>query len=275
MKRKIIALFILVMYIAGACFVLYPQAMDFVVKQKQSKAAESFEKQQEHDALYEEMRVYNASLVESGQSGLSDAWTDIEISGKLETAGFEEGMVGVLDIEAMDVTIPLYFGADEQSLYKGAAILADTSFPIGGENTNCVIAAHRGGYEGTAMFRDIEVLKEGDMVTITNAWETLEYEVAGHIVIEPDDLNAIRIIPGADMVTLVTCHPYGSNSQRYVVYCKRKDSTAAVTLPEGEAYVSSDEQIKQEDFVTMIGNGGIVIMGIVVVILVVRLCKKQ
>ena len=118
-------------------------------------------------------------------------------------------------------------------------------------------------------------VKEGDIVTITNAWETLEYEVAGHIVIEPDDLNAIRIIPGADMVTLVTCHPYGSNSQRYVVYCKRKDSTAVVILPEGEAYVTSNEQIEQEDFVTMIGNGGIVIMGIVVVILVVRLCRKQ
>ena len=274
MKHKFLAVFIVLIYVVSACFVLYPQVTDFMVKQKQSKAVESFAQNQEYDDLYQEMAAYNQSLIDSGQAGISDAWTDTAMTGILETAGFEEGMVGVLSIEAMDVTIPLYFGADEMSLYKGAAILADTSFPIGGESTNSVIAAHRGGYEGTAMFRDIEVLQAGDVVSIINPWETLEYEVVGHIVIEPDDLSAIRIIPGVDMVTLVTCHPYGSNSQRYVVYCKRKDSTVEVILPEGEPYVSSSEEIAEENLVTMIGNGGIAVMGIAVVILVVKLCRK-
>lgn len=274
MKHKLMAVFILIIYVVGACFVLYPQVTDFLMKQKQSKAAESFEHGQEPDDLYERMAEYNQSLIENGQAGLSDAWTDEEMSGILETSGFTDDMVGILSIDAMDVTIPLYFGADEESLYKGAAILADTSFPIGGESTNCVIAAHRGGYEGTAMFRDIEVLQAGDVITITNPWEVLEYEVVGHIVIEPNQLSAIKIIPGADMVTLVTCHPYGDNTQRYVVYCQRRGSDDPVSLPEGEMYVSSEDMIAKEGFVTMIGNGGIAILGIAVVILVVKLIRS-
>ena len=274
MKRRLMAVLILMLYVVGACIVLYPQVNRFVVKQKQNKAVDNFEHEQKQDALYDEMRAYNQLLVENGQSGLSDAWTDTEMSGILETAGFEEGMVGILSIDAMDVTIPLYFGADEMSLYKGAAILADTSFPIGGESTNCVIAGHRGGYNGQAVFRNIEVLKPGDVVTVTNAWETLEYEVVKSIVIMPDDIDAIKIIPGEDMLTLVTCHPYGSNMQRYVVYCKRKGTLDAVTLPEGEAFVSSDDSITKENFVTKVGNGGIALMGIAVIILVVKLCRK-
>ena len=274
MKRKLMAIFILIIYVIGAGIVLYPQMNRFVLKQKQNKAIDNFAHEQKYDALYDEMTAYNQALIENGQSGLSDAWTDTEMSGILETAGFEEGMVGILSIDAMDVTIPLYFGADEMSLYKGAAILADTSFPIGGESTNCVIAGHRGGYNGQAVFRDIEVLQIGDVVSVTNPWETLEYEVVGHIVIEPDDLTAIKIIPGADMLTLVTCHPYGDNSQRYVVYCKRKGNTEQIVLPEGEDYVSSDDSITKENFLTMIGNAGIAVMGIAVIIFVVKLCRK-
>lgn len=274
MKHKLMVVFILIIYVVGACFVLYPQVTDFLMKQKQSKAVESFEHEQEPDDLYERMSEYNQSLIENGQAGLSDAWTDAEMSGILETSGFTDDMVGILSIDAMDVTIPLYFGADEESLYKGAAILADTSFPIGGESTNCVIAAHRGGYEGTAMFRDIEVLQTGDVISITNPWEVLEYEVVGHIVIEPNQLSAIKIIPGADMVTLVTCHPYGDNTQRYVVYCQRRGSEEPVFLPEGEMYVSSEDMIAKEDFASMIGNGGIAILGIAVVILVVKLIRS-
>ena len=274
MKRKLMAIFILIIYVIGAGIVLYPQMNRFVLKQKQNKAIDNFAHEQKYDALYDEMTAYNQALIENGQSGLSDAWTDTEMSGILETAGFEEGMVGILSIDAMDVTIPLYFGADEMSLYKGAAILADTSFPIGGESTNCVIAGHRGGYNGQAVFRDIEVLKPGDIVSLTNSWETLEYEVIKSIVIMPDDIDAIKIIPGEDMLTLVTCHPYGDSSQRYVVYCKCKGSAETVELPEGENFYSSNDLITKEDFVTMIGNCGIAVMGMAVIILVVKLYRK-
>lgn len=93
--------------------------------------------------------------------------------------------------------------------------------PIGGTNTNCVLAGHRGWY-GALFFRHIELLEIGDVVLITNLWETLRYTVSEIKVIEPDAIDEILIQPGRDLVTLLTCHPYGSGGRyRYVVYCER------------------------------------------------------
>ena len=149
-------------------------------------------------------------------------------------------MIGYIKIDAMNIEVPLYIGANEENLRKAAVVLSQTSMPIGGENTNCVIAAHRGGYNGQAMFRDIEVLKQGDIIEITNLWETLQYEVAKCIVITPDDIDAVKIIPGQDMVTLVTCHPYGNNYQRYVVYCTRVQDDGAA---DGKALTQAAQEI--------------------------------
>lgn len=273
MKRKILVILIFLIYAVGVGFVLYPQVADVVVKQKQSKAVKSFEHKETRDSVYEEMVSYNQSLIQNGQAGLSDAWIDTEMSSFLETSGYEEGMVGVLNIDAMDVSLPLYIGADEENLMKGAAVLANTSMPIGGESTNCVIAGHRGGYNGQAVFRDIEVLQAGDVVTVTNAWETLEYEVVKSIVIMPDDIDAIKIIPGADMLTLVTCHPYGDNTQRYVVYCTRRGSDSSVMteeMEEGIPYTTSVNDIALERNLFRIGTGAAVVVFVILAAILIR-----
>lgn len=170
------------------------------------------------------MQAYNERIFREGQTGMTDAWSDVDTSFDFEGTGLADEMAGYITIPAMDVELPLYIGAGAEHLEKGAAVLAQTSMPIGGENTNCVIAAHR-GYGGKAMFREIERLVPGDRVEITNLWETLSYEVVKCIVIYPDDTDAVKIIPGEDMVTLVTCHPYTENYQRYVVYCVRTDGS--------------------------------------------------
>lgn len=93
---------------------------------------------------------------------------------------------------------------------------------IGGVNTNCVIAGHRGWY-GADYFRHIDRLQAGDMVTVTNLWETLTYTVVDIQIIQPDQVNRIKIQPGRDLLTLITCHPYASGGrQRLVVYCERR-----------------------------------------------------
>ncbi len=273
MKRKILVILIFLIYAVGVGFVLYPQIADVVVKQKQSKAVKSFEHKETRDSVYEEMVSYNQSLIQNGQAGLSDAWIDTEMSLFLKTSGYEEGMVGVLNIDAMGVSLPLYIGADEENLMKGAAVLANTSMPIGGESTNCVIAGHRGGYNGQAVFRDIEVLQAGDVVTVTNAWETLEYEVVKSIVIMPDDIEAIKIIPGADMLTLVTCHPYGDNTQRYVVYCTRRGSDAEIItneVEEGIPYTASSGDIELERNLFRIGTGAAVVVFVILAAILIR-----
>ena len=101
--------------------------------------------------------------------------------------------------------------------------MSQTSLPIGGIDTNCVIAGHR-GYSGASYFRYIEKLSVGDSVTITNLWESLHYRVSEIKIIDPYDVDEILIQEGRELITLLTCHPYASGGrQRYVVYCERVD----------------------------------------------------
>ena len=86
-----------------------------------------------------------------------------------DTAGLPDDMIGYITIDAMDEEMPLYIGANKENMSKGAVVMGQTSMPVGGENTNCVIAAHR-GYRGIPMFQYIEVLQPGDKVEITNLW---------------------------------------------------------------------------------------------------------
>ena len=160
-----------------------------------------------HQDLREAMEAYNLQLSQD-QSGL-DSVDSYEAPGlNLEDYGLgADDAVGYVEIPAMDVTLPLYLGASRAHMNDGAAVLGQTSMPIGGIATNCVIAAHR-GWNGKAMFRDVELLQEGDLVYLTNLWETLTYQVTGISIIWPDEVEAVAIQPSQDMVTLLTCHPY-------------------------------------------------------------------
>ena len=173
-----------------------------------------------HQDLREAMEAYNLQLSQD-QSGL-DSVDSYEAPGlNLEDYGLgADDAVGYVEIPAMDVTLPLYLGASRAHMNDGAAVLGQTSMPIGGIATNCVIAAHR-GWNGKAMFRDVELLQEGDLVYLTNLWETLTYQVTGISIIWPDEVEAVAIQPGQDMVTLLTCHPYIVGTYRYLVYCQR------------------------------------------------------
>ena len=102
-------------------------------------------------------------------------------------------------------------------------MLGNTSAPTGGDNTNCIIAGHR-GWKGADYFRHIDRLQVGDTVTLTNLWETLTYTVADIQIIQPHEVDKIKIQQGRDLLTLLTCHPYASGGrQRYVVYCERTE----------------------------------------------------
>lgn len=171
--------------------------------------------------LWKQMKEYNRKICEEKQSGLCDVWTYENPSFELTEYGLQEDVFGVITIPKMELQMPLYLGANWQHMADGAALLSQTSIPIGGENTNSVIAGHRGWY-GSPYFREILKLEIGDKVYIRNLWQKLEYQVSEIQIIEPDDVDAIHIQEGRDMITLLTCHPYASGGQqRYLVMCDR------------------------------------------------------
>lgn len=175
----------------------------------------------EHEGLWNAMCVYNEDLWERKQESLSDPWSYEQPSFQLGEYGLNEEVFAVIQIPRLELVMPIYLGATEKHLTMGAAHLSQTSLPIGGENTNCVIAGHR-GWKGSAYFRDIPKLQPGDEVLITNLWGELSYTVTATKVIAPNEIDEILIQQGRDMVTLITCYklPNG-RKDRFLVFCDR------------------------------------------------------
>lgn len=135
--------------------------------------------------------------------------------------GFPDEKFGLIIIPKIDLEMPLFLGASEENMAAGAAVLSQTSIPIGGDSTNAVIAGHR-GWNGYPYFLDIEKLEVGDQIHIVNVWGELIYEVSEIKIVNPNDVSAILIQPGRDLITLLTCHPPNTGGRyRYLVYCER------------------------------------------------------
>lgn len=296
MKRVIFTTLAVLLFLAGASLLLYPHARSLMSEYENGQEISRFQDEKlrieqgsgqegstgtDYGGLLQQMQEYNASIYENGQSGLVDAWSYEQNPFDFQASGLPDDMVGYITIDAMDLRMPLYVGASRENMLKGAVVLGQTSMPIGEENTNCVIAAHRGN-GGIPMFREIEVLQEGDKVEITNLWETIEYQVEKCIVIEPDDVDAVKILPGEDMVTLITCHPYPQNYQRYVVYCRRAgegqadgDEELQARLGDGLPYESSAKDIRTEQMLNLIALGGLLTVFLLAVIFLFTRRKKK
>lgn len=245
----LIALMLLV-FAAGLAFLLYPSLWGAAVDREISLNAQSFlnrdatapitpevivtidsptesEETRDYPELWADMVRYNETIYTQGQAGLSCEYDYQKPSFRLSDYGLGDEVFGVISIPAMELEMPIFLGATEQHMVDGAAHLSQTSLPIGGENTNCIIAGHR-GYNGASYFRYINKLKVGDAVYITNLWERLTYRVCEIKIIDPHDVTEILIQPGRELLTLLTCHPYASGGrQRYVVYCERLESPEA------------------------------------------------
>lgn len=190
--------------------------------------AEPPEPERAYPELYAAMQDYNAEIYAGGQSGLTDPFAYEEAPLDLAAYGYDDDVLAVLWIPRLNLELPVYLGASRENLAKGAALLGQTSMPLGGENTNTVIAAHR-GYYGAEMLRNVQQIQIGDKITMTTPWDTLVYRVCELKIIQPDDINAVLIQPGRDLLTLTTCHPYTQNTQRYLVIAERDPDAAATT----------------------------------------------
>lgn len=176
---------------------------------------------EQYSQLWLDMKAYNEAIFREGQKGLSDPSAYEDVCFRLSDYGLDSEVFGVLSIPKLNLQMPIYMGATKENMAAGAAVMGQTSLPIGGSDTNCVLAGHR-GWNGAAYFLYINQLEPGDTVTVTNLWETLNYQVKETRIIDPNDVEAILIQPGHELLTLLTCHPPASGGkQRYLVFCER------------------------------------------------------
>lgn len=267
MKRNLMNILGIILIGIGTFVFLSPVFSSYKQQKNADQEIEAFEKAKkvpkEKDPLYKEAIQYNQKIYTEGQKNLKDVWSyrtsPIELKDSKSNFGY-------IKIKKMDVKLPLYLGATLENMRKGAAIMGETSLPLGTKNSNCVIAAHR-GYEGIPYFREIERLKVGDRVIIKNPWEKLTYRVEEIKIIQPDDSDQIKIQKGKDMVTLLTCHPYRSHGKyRYVVYCIRDHGQKIVEKKNSTIkdmhFQSSELDIRREKIVRYVGLMLLIFFGI-------------
>lgn len=128
--------------------------------------------------------------------------------------------MGTIEIPSIKVKLPVYHGESEDVLKKGAAHLEKTSFPIGGIDTRACVSAHS-GYPSQKFFDDIDELISDDIIYIKILNQKLTYKVFDKEVVEPDDITKLKVEHGKELLTLITCYPYGINSHRLLVHAKR------------------------------------------------------
>ena len=223
--RKTSLLLAALLAVAGIYVMLWPVLTGHRLQADTDATVQSFLEERKPEQQYPELlaalQEYNRQLYAEKQCNLTDLEACEESAADLIAYGIEDEIIGVLEIPAMELTMPAYLGASDAHLAAGAAVLGNTSAPIGGDNTNCVIAGHR-GWRGADYFRHIDKLAVGDTVRLTNLWETLTYTVADIQIIQPHQIERIKIQSNRDLLTLLTCHPYASGGrERYVVYCEK------------------------------------------------------
>lgn len=244
-KGVLITLLFLWIYLVGMGILLYPAINNYYTSKRMessvgsfygtsptdsgtdsteaTQAAQETEPPTPYPELLEMLEAYNRELYEDDQSKLSSLAATEQPGVLFSVSGQTGDVFGVLSIPKLEMEMPLYLGATDKHMADGAAQLGQTSIPIGGENTNAVIAGHR-GYNGAPYFRYVPELQIGDSVDITNLWGTLHYKVVETRIIQPNDIDAIKIQPGRDLITLLTCHPYASGGrQRFLVICERME----------------------------------------------------
>ena len=247
MKRKIIIILAVILLLGGIVVFLYPSFKTAVFQQIEKETIRQFEQyratapiatseapgpddldnpveaapvepERIFPELWEACAAYNSSLLQTQRETFSaEAWKNAPIN--LSEYNWEQEIFGYLSIPSADIEAPLYLGGNMTNLSKGAAILGQTSMPIGGESTNCVIAGHRTWNAILHPFVGLEQVEVGDLVYLTNPWETLRYRVVAKEIIYPDNSDKVRIQEGRDLISVFTCtYP---NTRRVLVTCER------------------------------------------------------
>ena len=249
MKRLFLQIFAWLAILLGVGLMLQPTVSQYLAARQSTKTVQKFvqaaeaaapavaetadnaEPARAYPELYDALQAYNAQIFAEGQSGLKDPFAYETPAFDLTGYGLPDDMIAALWIPRLNLDLPVYLGASTVNMARGGALLGQTSMPLGGANTNTVIAAHR-GYYGAEMLRNVQQIQLGDKITLTTPWDTLVYRVCELKIIQPDDINAVLIQPGRDLLTLTTCHPYTQNTQRYLVIAEHDPDAAPATHAE-------------------------------------------
>ncbi len=219
MRKHKTVIFLTIGFLVGICILLYPTLSDYWNSKTQSRAVTNYESVLEnldedvYKSIFENAYAYNKALYETNYPLMDYK----KVPGYYETLSITENdMIGYLKIDRIGIELPIYHGTSDDVLNKGVGHLEGSSLPVGGENTHCVMSAHR-GLPSSKLFTDLDRMEIGDTFQIVVLDQVLTYQVDFVKIIEPTDVSDLQIIEGGDYCTLFTCTPYGINTHRLLV----------------------------------------------------------
>ncbi len=224
MKKKLPTILLLVAFLVGLTLMLYPSVSNFWNSRHATQAIASYSEQTaklddtEYEKILGAAREYNAAL--SGDITLTPEQST-QYEQLLDIGG--TGIMGYIEVASLGISLPIYHGTSEAVLQVGIGHLDWTSLPVGGESTHCVLSGHR-GLPSAKLLSDIDQMVVGDRFVIRVLKEKLTYEVDQIRIVLPHETEELKIVPGQDYCTLVTCTPYGINSHRLLVRGHRVES---------------------------------------------------
>lgn len=207
-----------VLFGIGVLLLLLPLGLRFVEGKQQENLISTYWEELEQvdetviEKCFESARSYNEELYEKNQINLERYETELNLYGN--------GMMGTIEIPKISLKLPIYHGTEEDVLASGIGHLKESSLPVGGENSHSVLSGHR-GLPNAQLFTRLDELKEGDVFSIQICNQKLTYRVCDVCVVEPEETEGLAIQSGRDLLSLVTCTPYGINTHRLVVTGER------------------------------------------------------
>ena len=213
---------------AGICLCLYPVLSSFLEGEHLKNVVSTYEsnvekiKEEETEQMFHDAEEYNAILSQEAGSIASKSREERLLEKRygelLNLSG--TGIMGVIEIPKISVNLPIYHGTTEEVLSIGIGHLEGSSLPVGGKNTHSILTGHR-GLPNAKLFTRLDELEKGDLFYIRVGNKTLAYQVNEITVMKPEAAEKLTREAEKDMVSLITCTPYGINSHRLVVTGER------------------------------------------------------
>ena len=222
-KSHISTIILVIVFFVGLSVMLYPTISDLINAREQKEAIAAYDRTMSSMQESQKEKMLNDAIEYNNK--LSKFFNPVETPDCV--SGYENilnvtgtGIIGYISIPKIKCELPIYHGTSDAVLNVAVGHIKGSSMPIGGDSTHSVISAHR-GLPSAKLFSDLDQMEIGDIFEITVLDQVIKYSVDKISVVYPDDLSKLKIEKGRDLVTLVTCTPYGVNTQRLLVRGKR------------------------------------------------------
>ncbi|MEG0270370.1 MAG: class C sortase [Clostridia bacterium] len=220
MKNRILTIVLIFVFLLGLGVLLYPTISNAINAMTQSRVIESYnaeaqgQTEQQYQQMMDAAAAFNQRLYQKGSFTTLSEEEAKEYDTLLNLRA--DGVMGYIEIPKIDVYLTIGHTTQEDVLQKMVGHIPGTSLPVEGENVHCVLSAHR-GLPSAMLFSNLDLLEVGDTFTVRVLNRTYTYQVDKVTIILPEEQQELNIVPGKNLMTLMTCTPYGVNTHRLLV----------------------------------------------------------